>query len=292
MRNKQRCCGQLQNHVRIANFRGTVEKLPFPQNLRISSWSYDMAGHAKKCVERYCESANKTTQQLYKSINSMHWWPSFQRRRIEIRGRIVKSMLSNCSEMLKLGTYWDTRHSLVSKQTCSTCLNVDKSLWQTIGKIDFIHSSHKRFPTTLSCGEALQTGFLSRLWRSWGLKINLARSLVYFRKSHVCANKLDVQETDFSFTQFYVSWNSFSRCTFTHGWYSQLLIFGICFFDVFHSSQNQFNKNKGLSVQGNLLHDTTSNKHTQNQNQGSNPARHFWSVSCWQCAFEREVFSF
>ena len=45
---------------------GGVEKLPFPQNHRISSWSYDMAGHAKKCVERYCELANKTTQQLYK----------------------------------------------------------------------------------------------------------------------------------------------------------------------------------------------------------------------------------
>ena len=43
-----------------------LEKLPFPQNIRISSWSYDMAGHAKKCVERYCELANKTTQQLYK----------------------------------------------------------------------------------------------------------------------------------------------------------------------------------------------------------------------------------
>ena len=43
-----------------------VEKLPIPQNLRISSWSYDMADHAKKCVERYCELANKTTQQLYK----------------------------------------------------------------------------------------------------------------------------------------------------------------------------------------------------------------------------------
>ena len=35
-------------------------------NLSISSWSYDMAGHAKKCVERYCELANKTTRQLYK----------------------------------------------------------------------------------------------------------------------------------------------------------------------------------------------------------------------------------
>ena len=43
-----------------------VEKLPFPQNLRISSWSYDMVGHAKKCVERYCVLENKTTQQLYK----------------------------------------------------------------------------------------------------------------------------------------------------------------------------------------------------------------------------------
>ena len=43
-----------------------TEKLPFTQNLRISSWSYDMEGHAKKCVERYCELANKTTQQLCK----------------------------------------------------------------------------------------------------------------------------------------------------------------------------------------------------------------------------------
>ena len=49
---------------------GGVEKLPFPQNHRISSWSYDMAGHAKKCVERYCELAKKTTQQFYK--DSMH----------------------------------------------------------------------------------------------------------------------------------------------------------------------------------------------------------------------------
>ena len=30
----------------------------------ISSWSYDMEGHAKKCVERCCELANRTTQQF------------------------------------------------------------------------------------------------------------------------------------------------------------------------------------------------------------------------------------
>ena len=43
-----------------------TEKLPFPHNLRISSWSYDMEEHAKKCVERYCELANRTTQQFHK----------------------------------------------------------------------------------------------------------------------------------------------------------------------------------------------------------------------------------
>ena len=45
---------------------GATEKLPCSENLRISSWSYDMEGHAKKCVERYCGLANRTTQQLYK----------------------------------------------------------------------------------------------------------------------------------------------------------------------------------------------------------------------------------
>ena len=45
---------------------GATEKSPCTENLCISSWSCDMEGHAKKCVERCCELANKTTQQLYK----------------------------------------------------------------------------------------------------------------------------------------------------------------------------------------------------------------------------------
>ena len=56
---------------------GRTEKLPCSGNLCISSWSYDMEGHAKKCVERYCELANTTTQQLYKvsipSIDDHHF---------------------------------------------------------------------------------------------------------------------------------------------------------------------------------------------------------------------------
>ena len=45
---------------------GATVKLPCSENLCISSWSYDMEGHAKNCVERYSELTKKTTQQLYK----------------------------------------------------------------------------------------------------------------------------------------------------------------------------------------------------------------------------------
>ena len=71
-------CTQRQCEIRkdtVDNYRTMSEsrisavrtgELPFSENLRISSWSYDMEGHAKQCVERYCELANKTIQQLYK----------------------------------------------------------------------------------------------------------------------------------------------------------------------------------------------------------------------------------
>ena len=45
--------------------RRELKKLPYSENLRISSWPYEKEGHAKKCVERYCDLANTTTQQLY-----------------------------------------------------------------------------------------------------------------------------------------------------------------------------------------------------------------------------------
>ena len=36
----------------------------------MEKYQYDMEGHAKKCVEIYCEMANKTTQHLYKVATS------------------------------------------------------------------------------------------------------------------------------------------------------------------------------------------------------------------------------
>ena len=72
-----------------------TEKLPCSEKLCISSWSYDMEGHAKKCVERYCELANKTTQQLYKvstlCIDDHH----LKEEELISVGEFAKGMLSN-----------------------------------------------------------------------------------------------------------------------------------------------------------------------------------------------------
>ena len=43
-----------------------------PDAETITSWSYDLEGHAKKCVERYCERASYTTVTITQSRNAMH----------------------------------------------------------------------------------------------------------------------------------------------------------------------------------------------------------------------------
>ena len=104
----QRQCEVSQNIV--DNYRtmfesrisaGGTEKLPFSQNTRISSWSYDMVGHAKKCVERYCELANKTTQQLYKvsapCIDDHHFK--------EEETKSVGELSSTCSQIVQKCLY-------------------------------------------------------------------------------------------------------------------------------------------------------------------------------------------
>ena len=87
---------------------GTTEKLPYSENFRVSSWSYHMEGHAMKCVKRYCELSNKTTQQLYKVSTPCMDDHHFKEEEMKSVGEIVTSMLSNCSEMFILGTNWKT----------------------------------------------------------------------------------------------------------------------------------------------------------------------------------------
>ena len=85
----------------------TTEKLPYSENFRISSWSYDREGHAKKCVERYCELANKTTQQLYNvstpCIDDHH----FKEEELESVGELSQAcsqIVMKCSNLERIGS--------------------------------------------------------------------------------------------------------------------------------------------------------------------------------------------
>ena len=85
---------------------GGVEKLPFPQNLRISSWSYDMAGHAKKCVERYCELANKTTRQLYKVSTPCiddHHFKEEEMKSVGELSQVCSQIVLKCFHLARIG---------------------------------------------------------------------------------------------------------------------------------------------------------------------------------------------
>ena len=82
------------------------EKLPFPQNLRISSWSYDMESHAKKCVERYCELANKSTQQLYKVSTPCiddHHYKEEEMKSVGELSQVCSQIVLKCLYLTRIG---------------------------------------------------------------------------------------------------------------------------------------------------------------------------------------------
>ena len=85
---------------------GGLEKLPFPQNIRISSWCYDMAGHAKKCVERYCELANRTTQQLHKVSSPCiddHHFKEEELKSVEGLSKVSFQIVLKCLYVARIG---------------------------------------------------------------------------------------------------------------------------------------------------------------------------------------------
>ena len=54
------------------------------------AWSYDVEGHAKKCVERYCILANKKTEKLYKVSTTCLDDHHFKKEELESVGELSK----------------------------------------------------------------------------------------------------------------------------------------------------------------------------------------------------------
>ena len=88
---------------------------------------------------------------------------------------------------------------------------------------------------------------------------------MHFRKSHARANKLDVQDTDISFSWFNRSWEKISLDVGLRMDDVPALDLWIFVIEVFHYNQHQSNKAKASLAPGDLLHHVTSTKRTKNQ---------------------------
>ena len=109
---------------------GATEKLPGWEKLHAKTvaWSYDMLGHARKCVERYCELASKNVKQLYKVSNLCLDDPQFRQEELESIEELSQVCSQTVLKMLVTGTNRKTRHSMVGQQTCKSSHKMDSGM--------------------------------------------------------------------------------------------------------------------------------------------------------------------
>ena len=65
-----------------------------------------MEGHAKKCVERYCELANKTTQQLYKVFTlciDKHHFTEEELKSVGVLSKVSSQIVLKCFYLARIG---------------------------------------------------------------------------------------------------------------------------------------------------------------------------------------------
>ena len=198
MWNKQRYCGQLQNHVRIANVSGVSRKTTIPSKY---SNLFVVLRYGRSCQE-VCRTISWVGKQddstTLQSIYSMHCWPSFQRRRTEIRGRIIKSMLSNCSEMPILGTNWKTWNLWSVNKLARSITKWTKACDKRLSRlISYIHHAweYKQYCHVGNIAKQCRLGLFQDSDFAEDLEDSKSTSggtLCVFRNPHVCSNSLDV----------------------------------------------------------------------------------------------------
>ena len=205
---------------------GATEKLRCSENLRISSWAYDMEGHAKKCVERYCELANKTTQQLYKvstpCIDDHH----FKEEELQSVGELSKEssqIVLKCLYLARIGRPdipWSVNK--LARSITKWTKACDKRLSRLMS---IIHHTceYKQCCYVGNIAKQCRLGLFQDSDFAGDLEDSKSTSggTLHFWKSYICSNQLDVQETNFSFTQFNRIRNHFFGCRIEVGWYSR-----------------------------------------------------------------------
>ena len=87
---------------------GATEKLPGwerPHGKTVA-WSCDMEGHAKTCMERYCELANKKIEQLYNVSTPCLDDHNFVKEELDTFGELSKVCSQIVLKCLYLARHW------------------------------------------------------------------------------------------------------------------------------------------------------------------------------------------
>ena len=120
---------------------GATENLPCSENLSISSWSNDMEGHAKKCVEQICELPNKTTQQLYIVSTPClddHHFKEEELKSVEELSKVCSQIVLKCLFLARIGrpdTLWSVNK--LARSTTKWTQACDKRLFRLISYIHY-----------------------------------------------------------------------------------------------------------------------------------------------------------
>ena len=167
-----------------------------------------MEGHAKKCVERYCEFADKT-KQLYKVATPCmddHQFNEEENESVGELSTVCSQIVHKCLYLARIGRpdiLWSVN------KLCRAVTKWTKACDKRLARlISFFHHT-SGVPTILLCGNPAQlcrlglfqdSDFAGDLEDS---KFNIRRSSVHFRETRSAEHgpsQLDVQEKNFSFT--------------------------------------------------------------------------------------------
>ena len=149
-------CAQRECKTKRENYWAKQQDVWIPyfcwSNREITSMGpHDMEGHARKCVERYCELANKKTEQQNEVSHLCLDGHQIKEEELENKGElseVCSHIVLKCLYLARIGRpdiLWSVN------KLARSVTKMDSSMWQTIGTISFLHSFHEWLPPMLSC---------------------------------------------------------------------------------------------------------------------------------------------
>ena len=175
-----------------------TEKLPYSEYLRIPSWSYDMVPHAKKCVERYCELANKTTQQLYKGSTPCiddHHFKEEELKSVGELSQVCSQIVLKCLYLARIGRL-DILWSV--NKLARSIMKWTKACEKRLNRlISYIHHTceYKQYCYVGNTAKQCRLGLFQDSDFAGDVEDSTSASggtLCVFWKSYICSKELDV----------------------------------------------------------------------------------------------------